>query len=375
MTLSTLARSATAAPGLYATDQQRWDAVVERDPRAEGRFWLGVTSTGIFCRPTCAARRPGRERAVFFESTNAALAAGFRACLRCRPTEPGRTQLEVVAEACRLIEADGFDTTPTLAELGRRVGWSPFHLQRTFRRIVGVTPRQYAESKRVERLRDRLRAADSVTTALYDAGWGSSAAFYASAPAHLGMSPSAYRNGGGGDTIRFTIVDSPIGRLLIAATERGVCSVRIGDDDGRLAEELHREFPRAAHIERDDDALEGWAGALRRNLDGSEPDLDLPLDIRATSFQRRVWEALRAIPYGETRTYGEIAAAVGSPRAARAVGQACGANPVSIIVPCHRVVAGGGKLGGYGWGLERKRWLLEHEAEGVDTAGNSSEPG
>src|SRR5439155_25746823 len=260
--------------GAFLTDDTRWQAVLERDPRAEGRFWMAVTSTGIFCRPTCAARRPRRDRARFFESVDAALAAGFRACLRCRPTDPGRTQLDVVAEACRLIEADELGPSLTLAELGERVGWSPFHLQRTFRRIVGVSPRQYAESKRVERLRDRLRAADSVTTALYDAGWGSSAAFYASAPAHLGMSPSAYRNGGGGDTIRFTIVGSPIGRVLIAATERGVCSVRIGDDDGRLAEELHREFPRAARIERNDAVLESWAGAVRRNLEGSEPDLD-----------------------------------------------------------------------------------------------------
>src|SRR5439155_16517220 len=225
-----------------------------------------------------------------------------------------------------------------------------------------VSPRQYAESKRVERLRQHLRDADSVTSALYDAGWGSSAAFYASAPAHLGMRPAAYRSGAGGDSIRFTIVDSPIGRLLMAATERGVCSIRIGEDDGTLAEQLHGEFPRAARIVRDDAGLREWVDAVRRNLEGSEPHLDLPLDIRATSFQRRVWEALRAIPYGETRTYGEIAATVGSPRAARAVGQACGANPVSIVVPCHRVVAGGGKLGGYGWGLDRKRWLLDHEA-------------
>jgi AraC family transcriptional regulator of adaptative response/methylated-DNA-[protein]-cysteine methyltransferase len=347
----------------FATDDERWDAVLARDPQAEDVFWLGVTSTGIFCRPTCAARRPRREHARFFGSRAAAQAAGFRPCRRCRPTDEARTQLDVVAEVCRIIEADDSGSPVTLEELGRRVGWSPFHLQRTFRRIVGVSPRQYAESKRLERLRGRLRDAESVTTALYDAGWGSSAAFYATAPAHLGMSPSAYRNGAARDRIAYTIVSSPIGPMLVAATPRGVCSIRFSDEDDRLVQDLHEEFPRAASIERDDGALRDLAGAVLANLAGSQPHLDLPLDIRATSFQRRVWEAIRSIPYGETRTYAEIAAAVGAPAAARAVGQACGANPVSIVIPCHRVVASGGGLGGYGWGLERKRWLLRHEAD------------
>jgi len=347
----------------FATDDERWSAVLARDPRAEDVFWLGVTSTGIFCRPTCAARKPHRDHARFFETPAAAQDAGFRPCRRCRPTDDARTQLDVVAEACRILDADDSGAPVTLEELGRMVGWSPFHLQRTFRRIVGVTPRQYAESKRLERLRETLRDADSVTTALYDAGWGSSAAFYATAPAHLGMSPTAYRSGAARDRIAYTIVTSPIGPMLLAATRRGICSIRFADDDGRLLADLHAEFPRAAAIERDDGALRDLAAAVLRNLAGSQPHLDLPLDIQATSFQRRVWEAIRGIPYGETRTYAEIAAAVGAPAAARAVGQACGANPVSIIIPCHRVVASGGGLGGYGWGLERKRWLLRHEAD------------
>lgn len=351
-----------ASPGdHYASDDERWLAVLERDPRAEGRFVLAVSSTGVFCRPTCPARRPRRDRAVFFDTPADAIAGGFRPCRRCRPTEAARTQLHVVAEVCRLIEAGELGTNPTLAELGRRIGWSPFHLQRTFRRIVGVSPRQYAESRRVDRLRRHIREVDSVTTALYEAGWGSSAAFYATAPGHLGMSPSAYRNGAGGDTIRYTIVDSPIGRLLLAGTRRGVCAIRFGEHDGRLAEDVRAEFA-GASLERDDDGLRGWAEAVQANLEGAQPHLDLPLDIRASAFQRRVWEALRAIPYGETRTYGQVAAAIGSPGAARAVGQACGANPVSILIPCHRVVAGGGRLGGYGWGVERKRWLLDREA-------------
>jgi len=369
--MTSRAAALPAIPRLsFTTDDERWRAVLSRDPRAEGRFWLGVTSTGIFCRPTCPARRPLRERAVFFDGPAAALSAGFRPCLRCRPTGSVRTQLDVVAEVCRLIEDAEPGAGPTLEELGRQVGWSPFHLQRTFRRIVGVSPRQYAESKRVERLRERLRDGDPVTTALYEAGWGSSAAFYASAPAHLGMSPSAYRNGASGTVIRYTIVGSPIGRVLVARTERGICSIDLGDDDARLTAQLRHEFG-AARLERDDDGLRPWAEAVRANIAGTQPHLDLPLDIRASAFQRRVWEALQAIPYGETRTYGQVAAAIGSPGAARAVGRACATNPVAIVVPCHRVVASGGQLGGYASGVERKRWLLDHEAETSRSSGSA----
>jgi AraC family transcriptional regulator of adaptative response/methylated-DNA-[protein]-cysteine methyltransferase len=353
-----------AAPTPFATDEERWHAVVTRDAHADGRFWLGVTSTGIFCRPTCSARRPRRDRARFFDSMAEAGAAGFRPCLRCRPTESVRTQLDVVAEACRIIErhAEEPGGGPTLAELGRSVGWSPFHLQRTFRRIVGVTPRQYAENQRMERVRRRLREADSVTDALYEAGWGSSAAFYATAPAHLGMSASAYRDGADGTLIRYTIVGSPVGRLLIARTERGICAINLGDDDAALVRQLGHEFAGAV-TERDDEGLQAWAETVLAGLDAAQPHDALPLDVRASAFQRRVWQALRTIPYGETRTYGEVAAAIGSPGAARAVGRACATNPVALVVPCHRVVASGGQLGGYASGVDRKRWLLHHEAE------------
>jgi AraC family transcriptional regulator of adaptative response/methylated-DNA-[protein]-cysteine methyltransferase len=363
--MTILADQALTTPATpFDDDEARWRAVLARDPHAEGRFWLGVTSTGVFCRPTCPARRPRRDRARFFDSTAAAGAAGFRPCRRCRPTERVRTQLDVVAEACRIIEAHADEPGggPSLTELGRLVGWSPFHLQRTFRRIVGVSPRQYAENRRVERLRGRLRDGDSVTDALYGAGWGSSAAFYASAPAHLGMSPSAYRHGADGTLIRYTVVDSPVGRLLIARTERGICAINLGDDDASLARQLRREFV-GATTERDDEGLRVWAEAVLAGLDGAQPHAALPLDVRASAFQRRVWQALRAIPYGETRTYGQVAAAIGSPGAARAVGRACATNPVALVVPCHRVVASGGNLGGYASGVERKRWLLDHEAD------------
>lgn len=363
--MALLARPAETVPAdPFASDDARWQAVVERDPRAEGRFWLGVTSTGIFCRPTCSARRPRRDHVRYFASMAEAGASGFRPCRRCRPTESVRTQLDVVAEACRIIEArsDEPGGGPTLAELGRLVGWSPFHLQRTFRRIVGVTPRQYAENQRVARVRSRLREAGSVTDALYEAGWGSSAAFYASAPEHLGMSPSAYRDGADGALIRYTTVDSPVGRLLIGRTERGICSINLGDDDATLVRQLRHEFGGAVTI-RDDEGMRAWAETVLAGLDRAQPHDALPLDVRASAFQRRVWQALREIPFGETRTYGEVAAAIGSPGAARAVGRACATNPVALVVPCHRVVASGGRLGGYASGVERKRWLLDHEAE------------
>jgi AraC family transcriptional regulator of adaptative response/methylated-DNA-[protein]-cysteine methyltransferase len=286
--------------------------------------------------------------------------AGFRPCLRCRPTEAD-AQVVLVEQICRALDhAD--QPIPTLAELGSRYAVSPAHLQRVFTRIVGVSPRAYAQARRAERLRTELKVGDDVTTALYDAGYGSSGRAYSEAPQRLGMTPTAYRRGGADAQIHFATTSSPLGRLLVAATERGICFVAIGDQDAFLEAALHTEIP-AAQITRDDDRLAPWLEEIVAHLEGREPHLDLPIDVRATAFQEQVWQALRAIPSGSTRSYGEIAQAIGKPGAARAVGQACGTNPVALIIPCHRVIAGDKRIGGYRWGSQRKQALLEAEYE------------
>lgn len=335
-----------------------WEAVLARDSSQDGAFVYAVRSTGIFCRPSCPSRRPRREQVRFFPEPNAATRAGFRPCQRCRPQSED-AQVELIRRVCGALEEPDTET-PTLTELGARFGVSPFHLQRTFKKIMGVSPRQYAAARRVERLKTQLREGDDVTTALYEAGYGSSSRLYEQAPASLGMTPATYKRGGAGTTIRYAIADSRLGRLLVAATERGICFVSMGDTDSELEASLRADFP-VAQIEHDETALSDWVGAVVRHLEGKEPQLDLPLDVQATAFQLQVWQALRAIPAGATRSYGEIAAAIGKPSAARAVGQACGNNPVALVVPCHRVVREGGELGGYRWGIERKRALLEAE--------------
>jgi AraC family transcriptional regulator, regulatory protein of adaptative response / methylated-DNA-[protein]-cysteine methyltransferase len=270
------------------------------------------------------------------------------------------SQLELVRRACRLIDEHP-DGPPTLAALGGTLGVSPYHLQRVFKRVTGISPRAYADARRLGRLKRRLRAGGGVAAALYDAGYGSSSRLYEQAPTQLGMTPAAYHRGGAGMRIAYTIVDSPLGRLLLGATERGICSVAVGDSDAALEAAIGAEYP-AADVRRDDGAVHPWVGELLAHLHGEQPDLALPVDVRATAFQRRVWQELRTIPYGETRSYAEVAAALGAPSAARAVARACATNPVAIIVPCHRVVRGDGTLGGYRWGLERKRRLLDAEA-------------
>ena len=337
-----------------------WRAVMGRDARFDGRFVFAVRTTGIFCRPSCASRRPRRDHVVFFTNPLAAEQAGFRACRRCRPEQgaaPGR-QRELVERVCRLIEAN-LEAPLTLARLGREVGASPHHLQRIFKRLVGVSPRQYADAQRLQRFKSRVRQSD-VTSALYEAGYGSSSRLYERAPSRLGMTPATYRRGGENTMIDYTMVSSPLGRLLVARTPRGLCAVSLADSDSSLVRGLRREFPRA-ELRRDRNGLAGWVRAIVRHLEGRQPQLELPLDVRGTAFQLRVWEELRRIPYGETRTYGEVARAVGKPGAARAVGSACGRNPVPLVIPCHRVVRGGGALGGYGLGIARKRKLLEQE--------------
>lgn len=339
-----------------------WAAVLARDARFDGRFVYAVGSTGIYCRPTCPSRRPRRSNVRFFAVPQEAEGAGYRPCRRCRPRQGERSrQAEAVRRAIAYLEAH-LEDNPTLADLSREVGLSPHHLQRTFKAATGLSPKQYAVRLRAAQFKAEVQRGESVASATYGAGYGSSSRLYEKADSSLGMTPATYRRGGRGMRIRFTFADSPFGRLLVGATERGICAVNLGDDDDALQAELRREYPNA-EIERDDAALQDWVAAILPRLDGPAPARDLPLDLQATSFQWRVWRALQEIPYGETRSYREIAAALGQPQAARAVAQACATNRVALVVPCHRVVRGDGTPGGYRWGAERKRRILGHEAE------------
>lgn len=348
---------------LQAMDEEtRWQAVQAKDARFDGIFFYGVRSTGIYCKPSCPSRRPGRKQVLFFASTEAAATDGFRACLRCRPRETAAArdyQVEMVKRACRIIEAQT-EGTLSLDALGRQLNVSPHHLQRTFKNITGVTPRQYAAAHRLEQFKASIKEGRDVTDAMYEAGYGSSRGLYEKAVEQLGMTPATYQRGGKGMNINYTIVNCHLGRLLVAATERGVCAVNFGDDDRELEASLASAYG-AASIRRDEVHLDDSVNALLRHLDGAQPHLDLPLDVQATAFQLRVWEELRKIPYGTTASYGEIAKSIGRPTASRAVAQACAANPVALVNPCHRVVRESGNISGYRWGAERKRALLEYE--------------
>lgn len=344
------------------TDEARWRAVLARDAAHDGRFVLAVKTTGIYCRPSCPARRPLRKNVLFFDGPDEAERAGFRACLRCGPrdaTAPHPHEA-LVRRIRAYIDEHARDERITLGDLAREVGRSPFHLQRTFRARMGITPREYADTVRLGALKRGLKRKERVTMAMYEAGYGSSSRLYERAHGALGMTPGAYRAGARGVEIGYATAATPIGPMLVAATDRGVCSVRIGRGADATVAALREEFPEAT-IRRDERALGRWVRAIVRHLEGESPRLDVPLDVRATAFQERVWRALRAIPYGETRSYREIARVVGAPRAARAVGRACATNPVAVVVPCHRVVRGDGSLGGYAWGLGVKRRLLETE--------------
>lgn len=327
-------------------------------------FVYAVHSTGVFCRPVCPARRPLRRNVRFFATPGEALDAGYRPCLRCRP-ETGRRAgpaATMVVRACRLLE--GADTAPQLAGLARMVGWSPHHLHKVFRRCVGVTPRQYADAVRLERVKQSLGEGSGVTEAVYGAGYGSTRAFYEKASLRLGMEPSAYGSGGTGLEIRYTLTDSCVGTVLVAATERGLCAVKVGPGEAALFDALRKEFPRS-ELRRHDDGLAEVAACVRALAEGRSVELDLPLDVRGTAFQARVWEALRQIPAGTTRSYTQVAGSIGTPTAVRAVANACGANPVALVVPCHRVIRTDGSLGGYRWGIEVKAELLRREAAGA----------
>ena len=344
-----------------ADDETFWRAVLKRDARFDGKVFFAVRSTGIYCRPSCPARRPRREQVVFFSIPEAAERAGFRSCRRCRPrsVEMIDPKVEMVRRACVYIESH-LDESPGLEDLSAHTGVSPYHLQRVFKRIVGITPRQYAGAFRLSHFKSSVKKGGTVTGAMYEAGYGSSSRLYEQAPAQLGMTPADYRRGGEGVRIHYTIAGCSLGRLLVAATRKGICAVRIGDSDAALEANLASEYP-AAEVNRDDETLNKWVEQLLSHLDGERPHLDLPLDVQATAFQWSVWEQLKAIPYGSTRSYSEIARAMGRPTATRAVARACATNPVALVIPCHRVVREDKSLGGYRWGIERKRLLLEQE--------------
>ena len=337
-----------------------WRAVVARDKRADGRFVYAVRSTGIYCRPSCPSRKPHRDRVEFFETPADAEQAGYRACRRCRPLESASPDpwIDKIRRAC--VYLSNVDGHPSLATLAARLGGSPYHLQRNFKRLVGLTPREYADACRLRSVKERLRAGGDVTGAMLDAGYGSSSRFYERAAPKLGMAPKTYQRGGAGMDIRYTIVTSPLGRLLVAATPRGVCAVAMGESDQGLERSLRAEYPAAA-ILADRGSLTGWIRRILAHLAGRRPRLDLPIDVQATAFQWQVWTALAAIPRGETRSYAEVASAIGRPRAVRAVARACAENPVALAIPCHRVVPSAGGVGGYRWGAERKKSLLARE--------------
>jgi AraC family transcriptional regulator, regulatory protein of adaptative response / methylated-DNA-[protein]-cysteine methyltransferase len=354
---TTTGSSSVTAADLY------WQAVLAHDRGFDDRFVYAVRSTGVYCRPSCPSRRPRREQVVFYPDAAGAEQAGFRPCRRC-VTRPGGTddsQAEMVGKALDALDAAD-ESGPTLANLSEQLRVSPHRLARGFKRITGITPREYTDARRLERLKAGLRNGGTVADAVYEAGYGSSRAVYERAQAQLGMTPGAYRRGGAGMQIGYTIVESPLGRLLIAATGRGICSVCLGEADQTLERALFAEYPKA-EVRHDEAGLRPLVAAFQDHLGGREPQFALPVDVQATAFQWRVWRELRDIPYGETRSYSDVARAIGKPQAVRAVARACATNPVAVVIPCHRVVRQDGSLGGYRWGLDRKRALLKREKQ------------
>jgi len=344
--------------------EQQWQQILSRDTRQDGRFVFAVRTTGVYCRPSCPSRRPRRESVEFFASPQAAERAGYRACLRCKPTQISE-QAQYVIRARQLLDTS--ESTLTLAELSGRVGVSAFHLQRLFKRATGLSPREYQAARRSEQLKSRLRQGADVTTSLYDVGYSSPSRLYESAARQMGMTPATYAKGGAGEQIAFTIAHSPLGRMLVAKTGRGLCAVHFGEQDAALERDLRQEF-HTAKIRRDDASLRPYLEPIMAHLAGQTTTIELPLDIRATAFQAKVWNALRRIPSGETRSYSDIAEAIGERSASRAVARACATNPVAVVIPCHRVVRESGELSGYRWGADRKRQLLQREKKAKATA-------
>lgn len=342
-------------------DSQWWQAVEARDASQDGSFVFAVSSTGVYCRPSCPSRRPRRENVTFFRRPDEAERAGYRACLRCRPRAMAHGPAGMVRAICRYIEQH-LDEPLTLERLGAEFHQSPFHLQRKFKAMLGITPRAYADSCRMNQLKSNLRAGHSVTRAMYDAGYSSSSRLYERTASQLGMTPDKYRRGAIAAPIRYTCAASPLGRMLVAATDKGICAIQFADSDEELEQGLRHEFP-FANRRRDDSALKGWKENLLRQMRGQSLNSALPLDIQATAFQRRVWSYLQKIPFGETRSYAAVAKGIGRPSATRAVARACATNPVAVAIPCHRVVRQGGEMGGYRWGIKRKETLLEMESK------------
>jgi AraC family transcriptional regulator of adaptative response/methylated-DNA-[protein]-cysteine methyltransferase len=345
----------------FSTDDERWAAVQARSLDADGTFYYSVRTTGVYCQPSCPSRGARRVNVAFHASREDAEAAGFRPCLRCKPDQPplAERQAAAVAQACRLIEAALEE--PDLETLARACGMSRFHFHRVFKAHTGITPKAYAAARRAERLKQGLAQAATATEAAYDAGFNSSGRFYAATPGVLGMTPGRWRAGGGGEQIRFAVAQCSLGALLVAATAKGICSILLGDDPDALVRDLQDRFPKAELIGAEP-AFEASVAQVVAFVEAPRIGLDLPLDVRGTAFQQRVWQALRAIPAGRTVGYAELAAQLGMPQGARAVAGACAANPVAVAIPCHRVVRNDGSISGYRWGVERKKTLLEREA-------------
>jgi len=355
------AMSAKQDSGGYATDAARWEAVQRRDPAADGAFFYSVRTTGVYCRPSCAARLARRENVAFHASPAAAEKAGFRPCKRCRPNEPGlaERQAAAVAKACRLIEQA--EEMPSLAALAKAAAMSRFHFHRIFRAVTGVTPKAYADAHRAQRVRDALASSGSVTEAIYGAGFNSSGRFYAASADMLGMTPRDFRAGGAGAAIRFAVGECSLGTILVAATQKGVCAISFGDDPDALVRDLQDRFPTARLIGGDAEFEKLVAKVVGFVEAPGTEEFDLPLDVRGTAFQQQVWKALRKVPAGATATYTDIARRIGRPKAVRAVAAACAGNPVAVAIPCHRVVRLDGDVSGYRWGVARKRALLAKE--------------
>jgi AraC family transcriptional regulator of adaptative response/methylated-DNA-[protein]-cysteine methyltransferase len=347
-----------------------WEAVERRDAASDGHFYFGVLTTGVYCRPSCPSRHPLRSNVRFYRTPEEAARDGLRPCLRCRPLEDRAGMDARIREICREIEARP-EETHDLAALAARAGLSRFHLQRSFKSAVGLSPKQYLEACRVRKLKQSLRESRDVAGAVYDAGYGSSSRVYERADTRLGMTPAQYRHGGRGVAITWAAVDSPLGLMMIGATDRGLCSVQFGASENALLRSLRREYPEAGlqpMATPRPPEFQQWIDALVRHLEGTQPRLDLPLDIQATAFQMRVWNYLQSIPYGEVQSYSEVAAGIGQPTAVRAVARACATNRVAIAIPCHRVIRGTGELGGYRWGMARKRALIDLERRGASQA-------